>query len=144
MSEPDQVNILLVDDQPAKLLSYEVILEELGEHLLKARSGREALETLLKNEVAVILVDVTEDDGIKRKKVISSLGEIETRFLTVGIKGTREFHQGLFWMRVNKNLDKLDLEPGVRASIETTITETVPKPTREWALWGVTCIPQFD
>ena len=94
--------------------------------------------------LAVILVDVTEDDGIKRKKVISTLGEIETRFQTVGIKGTREFHQGLFWMRVNKNLDKLDLKPGVRASIETTITETVPKPSREWALWGVTCIPQFD
>ena len=94
--------------------------------------------------LAAILVDAVEDDGIKRGKVISTLGEIETRFLTVGIKGTREFHQGLFWVRVNKNLDKLDLEPGVRASIETTITETVPKPSREWALWGVTCIPQFD
>lgn len=72
MSEPDQVNILLVDDQPAKLLSYEVILEELGEHLLKARSGREALETLLKNEVAVILVDVCmpELDGFELAAMI--------------------------------------------------------------------------
>jgi signal transduction histidine kinase len=63
----DPVNILLVDDQPAKLLSYEVILQELGENLIKARSGREALEQLLKNEVAVILVDVCmpEQDGFE-------------------------------------------------------------------------------
>jgi response regulator RpfG family c-di-GMP phosphodiesterase len=58
----DPVNILLVDDQPAKLLSYEVILQELGETLIKAKSGREALEKLLKNEVAVILVDVCMPD----------------------------------------------------------------------------------
>ena len=37
-----QVNILMVDDQPAKLLSYEVILAELGENLIKATSGEEA------------------------------------------------------------------------------------------------------
>jgi signal transduction histidine kinase len=63
----DPVNILLVDDQPAKLLSYEVILQELGENLIKARSGREALEKLLQNDVAVILVDVCmpEQDGFE-------------------------------------------------------------------------------
>lgn len=63
----DPVNILLVDDQPAKLLSYEVILQELGETLIKATSGREALEHLLKKEVAVILVDVCmpEQDGFE-------------------------------------------------------------------------------
>lgn len=58
----DPVNILLVDDQPAKLLSYEVILQELGENLIKARSGREALEHLLRTEIAVILVDVCMPD----------------------------------------------------------------------------------
>jgi len=58
----DQVNILLVDDQPAKLLSYEVMLGELGENLIKAGSGRQALELLLKNEIAVILVDVVMPD----------------------------------------------------------------------------------
>ena len=52
------VNILMVDDQPAKLLSYEVILEPLHERLLRASSAREALEILLKTDVAVILVDV--------------------------------------------------------------------------------------
>ena len=41
---PDKVNILLVDDQPAKLLSYEVILQDLGENLLKASSANEAFQ----------------------------------------------------------------------------------------------------
>jgi len=58
----DRINILLVDDQPAKLLSYETILEQLGENLLKARSANEALQLLLKNEVAVILTDVCMPD----------------------------------------------------------------------------------
>jgi CheY-like chemotaxis protein len=43
MIQKDKVNILMVDDQPAKLMSYEAILSELGEDLIKARSGREAL-----------------------------------------------------------------------------------------------------
>ena len=51
----DKVNILLVDDQPAKLLSYEVILQDLGENLLKASSANEAFSQLLKHDVAVIL-----------------------------------------------------------------------------------------
>jgi len=58
----EQVNILLVDDQPAKLLSYEAILHGLGENLVKATSGREALEYLLKSEVAVVLLDVCMPD----------------------------------------------------------------------------------
>ncbi len=62
MSEQDKVNILLVDDQPAKLLSYEVILHELGENLIKASSGQSALECLLKTEVAVVLMDVCMPD----------------------------------------------------------------------------------
>jgi PAS domain S-box-containing protein len=63
----ERLNILLVDDQPAKLLSYEVILQELGENLLKANSAREALEQLLKNDVAIVLTDVCmpELDGFQ-------------------------------------------------------------------------------
>lgn len=54
-----KVNILMVDDQPAKLLSYEVILSDLDENLIKATSGKEALEQLLKNDIAVVLLDVS-------------------------------------------------------------------------------------
>ena len=43
MSASDKVNILMVDDQPAKLLTYEAILAELGENLTKANSGKDAV-----------------------------------------------------------------------------------------------------
>jgi two-component system, NtrC family, sensor kinase len=59
MSEAHSVNILMVDDQPAKLLSYEAILADLDANLIKARSGREGLELLLKHDVAVVLLDVS-------------------------------------------------------------------------------------
>ncbi|OYD82883.1 response regulator [Azospirillum brasilense] len=68
----DKVNILLVDDQPAKLLSYEVILKDLDERLIKANSAREALAQLLKNDIAVVLVDVCmpELDGFELAAMI--------------------------------------------------------------------------
>jgi PAS domain S-box-containing protein len=62
MRQEQAVNILLVDDQPAKLLSYEVVLQELGENLIRATSAREAFEHLLRTEVAVILIDVVMPD----------------------------------------------------------------------------------
>ena len=62
MSEAEKLNILLVDDQLGKLLSYEVILKNLGENLIKAQSGSEALQHLLKTEIAVILIDVCMPD----------------------------------------------------------------------------------
>ena len=58
----DRVNILMVDDQPAKLLTYESILGELGENLITASSASEALQCLLDNEIAVVLVDVCMPD----------------------------------------------------------------------------------
>jgi signal transduction histidine kinase len=72
MAMREKVNILMVDDQPAKLLSYEVILNELGENLIKANSGREALEHLLKEDVAVVLMDVSmpELDGFELADMI--------------------------------------------------------------------------
>ena len=62
MDASHKVSILLVDDQPSKLLSYEVILQELCERLVTAQSAAEALQYLLKNEVAVVLVDVCMPD----------------------------------------------------------------------------------
>src|SRR6186713_2707781 len=59
---PDAVKILVVDDQPSKLLTYDAILTELGEELIRANSAREALEALLKHEIAVVLADVCMPD----------------------------------------------------------------------------------
>ena len=58
----EPVNILLVDDQPAKLLSYEAILAPLGENLIKVTSGRAALDRLLRTDIAVVLIDVCMPD----------------------------------------------------------------------------------
>jgi PAS domain S-box-containing protein len=68
----DKVNVLLVDDQPAKLLASEEILRDLGENLIKTSSAREALEFLLKNEAAVVLIDVCmpELDGFQLAALI--------------------------------------------------------------------------
>jgi|HubBroStandDraft_4_1064222.scaffolds.fasta_scaffold08838_2 PAS domain S-box-containing protein len=72
MTADEKVNILMVDDQPAKLLSYEVILGELGENLIKATSAREALSILLKTDIAVVLMDVSmpELDGFELADMI--------------------------------------------------------------------------
>ena len=72
MSGPEKVNILMVDDQPGKLLSYEAILADLGENLIKASSAKEALEKLLKIDVAIVLMDVSmpEIDGFELAEII--------------------------------------------------------------------------
>jgi PAS domain S-box-containing protein len=72
MTTKEKINILMVDDQPAKLLSYEVMLGELGENLIQATSGKEALEHLLKTDVAVVLMDVSmpELDGFELATMI--------------------------------------------------------------------------
>jgi response regulator RpfG family c-di-GMP phosphodiesterase len=55
MDNADRINILLVDDQVGKLLSYHVVLEELGHNLLQASSAQQAFDLLLRNDVAVVL-----------------------------------------------------------------------------------------
>jgi signal transduction histidine kinase len=80
MNAKEPVNILLVDDQPAKLLSYEAILRDLGENLIMAGSAREALEHLLKTNIAVILIDVRmpEVDGFELAAMIRNHPRFET------------------------------------------------------------------
>lgn len=72
MNVQDKVNILMVDDQPGKLLTYEAILADLGENLIKASSAKEALEKLLKLDVSVVLMDVSmpEIDGFELAEII--------------------------------------------------------------------------
>ena len=68
----DRANILLVDDRPDKHVVYRSILEELGQNLVSARSGEEALREVLKNEFAVILLDVNMPgmDGLETAAMI--------------------------------------------------------------------------
>ncbi len=74
MKNEEKVNILVVDDLPEKLLVIETILEELGENIVTARSGREALRYLLDQEFAVILLDVymPDIDGLETAALIRS------------------------------------------------------------------------
>jgi signal transduction histidine kinase len=72
MGADGKVSILLVDDQPSRLLTYESILEGLGWNLVSARSGLEALDKLMRQEFAVVLLDVSmpEMDGFEAARLI--------------------------------------------------------------------------
>src|SRR6185295_14478423 len=90
--DPAPVNILLVDDQPANLLALEAMLQGLGQNLIKAESGREALKWLLTHEFAVILLDVKmpEMDGFETAAMIRERDKSRDTpiiFLTAGDKG---------------------------------------------------------
>jgi signal transduction histidine kinase len=68
----DAANILLVDDQPARLLTYRAVLEPLGHNLVAVGSGLEALEALMKQDFAVVLLDVKMPgmDGFETAELI--------------------------------------------------------------------------
>lgn len=67
-----KVNILVVDDRKDKLLALGAVLEPLGQNVVEARSGKEALRLLLKTEFAVILMDVSMPtmDGFETASLI--------------------------------------------------------------------------
>ena len=69
-----KANILLVDDHDANLLALEAILDDLGQNLVRARSGEEALKHLLRDDFAVVLLDVRMQglDGFETAKIIRS------------------------------------------------------------------------
>ena len=72
MPDSAKVDILIVDDLPEKVLVYRTILESLGENLVVAKSGSEALALILRGEFAVILLDVymPEMDGMETAGLI--------------------------------------------------------------------------
>jgi signal transduction histidine kinase/DNA-binding response OmpR family regulator len=70
--EQEKANILVVDDLPEKHLVFRTILEELGQNIISARSGQEALRFILEKEFAVILLDVNmpDIDGLETASLI--------------------------------------------------------------------------
>ncbi|MGO9231694.1 MAG: sensor histidine kinase [Bryobacteraceae bacterium] len=72
--ERQKIKILLVDDTPENLVSLEAALAVLGEELVLARSGKEALRHLLKDDFAAVLLDVRmpEMDGFETAELIRS------------------------------------------------------------------------
>ncbi len=74
MTDSEKTNILIVDDLPEKLLVYRTVLEELGQNLVTARSGAEALRQVLQFDFAVILLDVNMPgmDGLETAALIRS------------------------------------------------------------------------
>jgi len=70
----ERVNILMVDDQPENLVALEAMLEGLGQNLVAARSGRDALRALLTMDAAVVLLDVKmpDMDGFETAELIRS------------------------------------------------------------------------
>jgi signal transduction histidine kinase/DNA-binding response OmpR family regulator len=79
-SADGKVNILVVDDRPDKLLAYETVLAELNQNLVRATSGKEALRRLLKQDFAVILLDVNMPimDGFETAALIRQRQRSET------------------------------------------------------------------
>ena len=93
---PASPNVLLVDDQPARLLTYESVLEGVGVNCVRAQSGREALDKLLKQSFAVILLDVVmpEMDGFETANLIRQHPRFEhTPIIFVTGMATTEIHQ---------------------------------------------------
>ncbi len=74
VEDADRVKILIVDDLPENRMAYCAILEELGQEIVTAGSGRDALKLVLQHEFAVILLDVNlpEMDGFEIATLIRS------------------------------------------------------------------------
>lgn len=93
--------------------------------------------------VAVLVEDYPQ--GVQPETTFREpLATISERYLQTKARDMRAFHQGLFWERVDRKLNGLTLNPQERHKIESVISETVPRPDRDWALWSVTCIPRYD
>ena len=86
-----------------------------------------------------LLVETYQENGSVNHMLIEHLGSIGEKFLTSKVRNMREFHQGLFWATVDKNLDRLRLDPRQRGRIEADISQMVSRPAEDWALWGVWC-----
>jgi len=91
-----------------------------------------------------VLVENYQNNGNTQQRIVDNLGDIDEKFLSTNVQNMRAFHQGLFWVVVDKNLDNIGVEADERQKIVAEISATVPKPSDEWALWGVVCCPEYD
>jgi hypothetical protein len=91
-----------------------------------------------------VLVESCPNNEYTKQRIVDNLGDIDEKFLSTNVQNMRAFHQGLFWVAVDKKLDHLKLDARLRNKIEAVILKTVSRPDKDWALWGVTCIPLFD
>lgn len=94
--------------------------------------------------LSAVLVETFQSNGTTEQRIVGSLGDINEKFLATNVQNMRAFHQGLFWAAVDRKLDDLKLDARLRDEIEAFILKTVSRPDKDWALWGVTCIPKFD
>ena len=96
------------------------------------------------NNLSAVLVESRQNNGNTEQRIVGRLGDISEKFLATNVQNMRAFHQGLFWVAVDRKLDQLKLDARLRNEIEAVILKTVSRPDKDWALWGVTCIPKFD
>ncbi len=96
MENQEKVNILIVDDTPANLLSYQDILAPLGQNMVCANSGKEALQHLLHEDFAVILMDVSMPvlNGFETATLIRSRPRsAHTPIIFISAINTTEMHR---------------------------------------------------
>ncbi|MEH2298461.1 MAG: response regulator [Nostoc sp.] len=125
-----KVNILLVDDKLENLLALEAILEKLGENLVRATSGEEALRCLLNQDYAVILLDVQMPgmDGFETATLIRNRGRSRHTpiiFLTAFSSSDQMLFKGYALGAVDYLLKPLD--PNILTSKVTVFVELFKK-----------------
>jgi hypothetical protein len=126
---------------------WRLIIDQKASHPMYVRWERQSADTetgARQEHLVALLVESGFPDANKNATVLAHLGSIQERFLHIRISRTKAFHQGLFWVKVDQALAKLGLEETAKQALEVQIAEKVPRPGDDWALWGVTCIPQID
>jgi len=95
-------------------------------------------------QLVALLVESRFSGKNENVRLVARLGAIQERFLLARISRTRAFHQGLFWVKLDRQFENLGLTGEQKKTLEVQISEKIPRPAEDWALWGVTCIPRVD
>jgi hypothetical protein len=122
-------------------------LRHLSEPAMDVRWERQRIDSSKNGRgvrLVAVLVASPRIEGEIEERFFEPLGVIGEHFLRSKARDMRAFHQGLFWTTVDHKLDLLMVSSSERKKIESKISETVPRPNPDWALWSVTCIPRYD